>query len=331
LISPEYLAGFVDGEGYTGLAKICRRGRSPEYCLRIAIYNSHRGALDAIQTTWGGVMSEVGQRKPGWKPGYALIWTNASAALVLEKIAPFLILKARQAGAMLRFQRRIHRLARVRDARGHLAPLPIDESKIREAMYRRVKRMNARATRIKPQRNRSNVSSKLDVSAPYLAGFVDGEGSLMLARWEARRYPNPVYRPRVSITNTDRRVLDAIQHCYGGILTSESRAKFGWNHSYQLVWTAGLVERIVKTIEPYLLIKHKQAEILLRYIRHKDEAHQGRQGTNGRFFAPLSRQVIAYRQRLWLEIRAINARGVDRHRDSAGSGFKGQKGSTRTE
>ncbi|MGQ0796665.1 MAG: hypothetical protein ACT4OI_02195, partial [Methanobacteriota archaeon] len=98
------MAGFVDGEGYLGLARICRRGRSPEYCLRISVYNTNREVLVDIRQGLGGVMSAVGQRSRMWKPSYALIWTNAAAAKLLGKLSPYLRIKSRQAKALLDFQ-----------------------------------------------------------------------------------------------------------------------------------------------------------------------------------------------------------------------------------
>src|SRR5436309_15257464 len=90
----EYLAGFVDGEGYLGLARIRRRHRASEYCLRLSIYNTNRAILEEIKRTTGGTMSVVGQRRVGWEPAYALILTNAAAARVSRKTKPFLLVKA---------------------------------------------------------------------------------------------------------------------------------------------------------------------------------------------------------------------------------------------
>src|SRR5207249_8870415 len=73
------------GEGYLGLARIRRHHRSPEYCLRLSIYNTNRMILEDIQRTTGGTMSVIGQRQAGWKVSYALIWTNAAAAKLIRK------------------------------------------------------------------------------------------------------------------------------------------------------------------------------------------------------------------------------------------------------
>src|SRR3989442_719507 len=96
MIPVQCLAGFVDGEGYLGLARIRRHHRSPEYCLRLSIYNTNRMILEDIQRTTGGTMSVIGQRQAGWKFPNAFIWPNPAAAKLIRKINPFLIVKPKQ-------------------------------------------------------------------------------------------------------------------------------------------------------------------------------------------------------------------------------------------
>jgi len=220
MVSLEYVAGFVDGEGYLGLARICRRNRSPEYCLRVSIYNSGRAILEEIRGTLGGVMSVVGERWPGWKPAYALIWTNAAAAGLLRKMAPFLRAKAEQAAALLLFNKHIQAGGRSRDRGGRLLPLSSRELKVREAFYKDLKRLNKRGPaghdhhrRMFLPRNQSRISPK------YVAGFIDAEGSLMITKATVADCRTPQYHPRISVANTHRGVLAAIQHTYGGIIT----------------------------------------------------------------------------------------------------------------
>src|SRR5205809_4407535 len=122
MLSIEYLAGFVDGEGYLGVARIRRRHRSPEYCLRMSVYDSNLEVLTEIRDAYGGTLSSLGQREPAWKPGYALIWTNAAAARLIRVIEPFLVVKANQARTLLAFHDRVQATGRSRDRAGHLLP-----------------------------------------------------------------------------------------------------------------------------------------------------------------------------------------------------------------
>lgn len=53
MVSTEYLAGFIDGEGYVALGRIPRL-RSHEYPLRVVVYNTNRKILEEIRQGWEG-------------------------------------------------------------------------------------------------------------------------------------------------------------------------------------------------------------------------------------------------------------------------------------
>src|SRR6266567_511172 len=307
MVPLEYLAGFVDGEGYLGLARIRRRRRSPEYCLRLSIYNTNRTVLEAIQQTTGGTMSAVSQRRAAWKSSYALIWTNASAARVIRKIKPFLLVKSRQCEALLAFHQHVRAGRRSRDQAGRLLPLPQREIQSRQAFYNRVKVMNRTGPAGQQNLSVDAVSIRQTrVSAKYVAGFIDAEGSLMITRTKVRGCHTLQYHPRVTVANTQRGVLEAIQHRFGGIMANQPAQKATWKRGYRLVWTDGMIESLLGRVEPYLRIKARQARILNEFIRHRRTTTQGR---NGRGFAALPRHVVVFRERLRRRIKDLNKKG----------------------
>lgn len=217
MVSVEYLAGFTDGEGYLGIARI-PRSRAPEYCLRVSLYNTNRQVLDEIRQSWGGAFSAVGQRRAGWKPSYALIWTNASAGELLRKLAPHLRVKSEQVAALLVFQEHIRAFRRTRDSRGRLLPIPAEEVEHRESVYQYVKLLNTRDNSVR-RRNSTRPARPARprrISPRYLAGFFDGEGSIMISKYVDASSGRPQYRPRISIANTDKVVLEDIQRLVWG-------------------------------------------------------------------------------------------------------------------
>jgi len=70
-----------------------------------------------------------------------------------------------------------------------------------------------------------------------------------------------------------------------------------------------LVEKLLQAVKPYLLIKREQASVMMDLVRHKQRTRQGRRGRNGRFFAALPDDVVAYRDGLCVRMKELNARG----------------------
>jgi len=255
-------------------------------------------------------MSVLGQRLPGWKPAYALIWTNAAAARVIRKLEPFLIVKARQGAALLSFDRRIRGGRRLRDRSGRLLPLTERELRTREQFYSKLKRLNRRGPVDRPNYPRElQHRLRSGISAKYLAGFIDAEGSLMITKARRPDCRTPQYHPRIALANTHRGVLEAIQHTYGGIITDQPARKAEWKDAYQLVWTDRMIESLLSSVAAHLRVKSKQARILGDFIRHRKATKQGRRG---RGFLPLPAKVVAFRESLRKEIKELNRRGSAR-------------------
>jgi len=97
----------------------------------------------------------------------------------------------------------------------------------------------------------------------YLAGFIDGEGSIGISRRDK------TYRTFCHITNTNKKVLEMIKEMLGfGYLKTrkESKEHFGEKQVYELNFDKNIMTRkLLKLVYPYLIIKKIQAEIVLNY------------------------------------------------------------------
>ncbi len=256
-------------------------------------------------------MSAVGQRRARWKPGYALIWTNAKAAGLLREIGPYLRIKANHVAALLEFQEHIRRYRRTRDSKGRLLPMSKGELSFREEFHRRLKHLNVRGvTRGSAHSRRERRHGPtLPLSPKYLAGFIDGEGSLMIARWKSPQYTRAYYKPRVSISNTNREVLEEVQQIYGGILANQPPRKAAWRFAYQLIWTDGMVGPLLSVIRPFLVIKRIQLGVLEDLIRSQGRALRSR-GPARRRPGRLPAPVRAYQVHLYRQVKKLNRRGL---------------------
>lgn len=311
--SLEYLSGFIDGEGSLSLSRIPRSGGYREYCLRISIANTNRQILEEIQDEYGGTLAGAGKGHPKWKPSYALIWTNAAAARLLAAVAPHLRVKEGHATALLEFVDHLSRCQRRRDTKGRLLPLSRGEIRIREAFYKRLKRLNLRGrnsaySKASGKRTPdSPFERKGRISPAYLAGFIDGEGSLTIAKTHLRKQGTPEYRPRLALSSTFERILSQIRRGYGGLLYRYRNANVGWKDSCLLIWTEGMLPAILSQVRPHLRIKQRQADIILDLIRHVRETPMNRKG---KFWIPHPKNVVDFRERLYQRVKALNARGV---------------------
>lgn len=312
MISVEYLAGFIDGEGSLSLSRIPRDQSYHEYCVRVTISNTNRAILEGIQTDWGGTIHSMGPRRPRWKPGFVLVWTNAAAARLLRRARCHLRVKSQHADALLEFTEHLQKCERRRDELGRLLPLSEGETQVREAFFKRLRRLNRKGV---PRSSQCNETPDTDrpgrrggrISARYLAGFIDGEGSLMITKSRSRKSGFVEYRARLTVTNTDRGILEEICHAYGGTIHELGRAKPSWKPGHMLVWTEGLIVNLLSLVDPHLRLKRKQAAIQLEFIRHKKDTPRR---YKGRFWASHPREVVRFREGLYQQMKRLNARGT---------------------
>ena len=276
------------------------------------MYNANLSILEEIRKTYGGTLSTVESRRLAWKPGHALIWTNAVASRLLEKVAPYLRVKSKHARSLLDFVNHLRSCHRVRDRDGRLLPLSKRVLEIRETFYERLRLLNSRGSAPgveglpEGRGHQPGRRGQSRISARYLAGLIDGEGCLMITRSRDPTHGRSWYRARVSISNTNKAVLEEIQRAYGGILANQPAPRAEWRHAYQLVWTDGMVERNLLLVAPYLRVKKEHVRLMMQFTRHKKGTRQGREG---RRFAPLPEDVVSIRDALHVRMKELNAKG----------------------
>jgi len=124
---------------------------------------------------------------------------------------------------------------------------------------------------------------------------VDGEGSVTLTRVHKNEMPSP----QVTITNTELRLLEWVSKVtgYGKIITRSRREP---HHKVAYVWVVGKTEKclnFLREIRPYLLVKHRQADLIL-------DRYKAVTPRNGKYTADLLKKKL----RLVARIRALNHR-----------------------
>ena len=317
MVTSEYLAGFMDGEGSLSLARRRRPGQSTEYSVRVVVYNSNREVLEEIKRTFGGTLSAVGTRDPKWRPAFALIWTNAAAVGLLTQVAPWLRIKSRHAAALIRFAEHIRQCERRRDSGGRLLSMSDEDVRIREAFHSQLKQLNRRGasslSSVAPEAAEDRGGTKVvGVTAEYLAGLVDAEGSLMISKSVDAKSHRAQYGLRIAVSSTDKSVLEDVRDVYGGIVVDQPAGREGWRDAYQLVWSSGMSKRLLPVVGPHLRVKRAQAAVMKEFIEHQEAVKGTRDGRNsGRF----PDEVLRIREGLRQRIMSLNARGPSRGRE----------------
>ena len=127
----------------------------------------------------------------------------------------------------------------------------------------------------------------------YLAGIIDGEGTITLTRLHKNQTPSPV----VSVSNTHLPLLQWIRERAGGAISSKNRSKP--HHTISYVWSIRHDKAIhlLKEIKKYLLIKKKHADLVV--LEYKKVTHRA-----GKYTPEMLRKKNALVQK----IRKLNQR-----------------------
>lgn len=114
----------------------------------------------------------------------------------------------------------------------------------------------------------------------YLAGIIDGEGSIMLVATGPQRLNGmpTSFSPKLAVANTNLDLLYAIQGAYGGSIQSSTKwekAKgkgANWRDGYRVSWWGPNAVAIIKIVYRHLIIKKAVADVVLEFHEYR-EAH----------------------------------------------------------
>jgi hypothetical protein len=142
------------------------------------------------------------------------------------------------------------------------------------------------------------------LSDAYLAGFIDGEGSLILDRKVATEggVQRVWFTPRLTIGNTHLGVLSAIKETIGGGFIQSHGKRV--NPRHKPAWQYNLcgrrqMEPLLKRLAPLLLVKRAQADELLAFMTLM---------TGGGH--KLSQEELSRRESVVVQMQTLNRRGA---------------------
>src|ERR1700749_164720 len=107
-----------------------------------------------------------------------------------------------------------------------------------------------------------------DLGKAYLAGIVDGEGTVNLTRvhtkGKTRQYR---YHQRILVVNTHIGLLHALREIagVGGVYESKNAPRYGWNPVGRWYVTGEQARYLIAELLPFLVIKREVAEAVLGF------------------------------------------------------------------
>ena len=137
----------------------------------------------------------------------------------------------------------------------------------------------------------------------YMAGIVDGEGSVNISYRRKKKYGDTQARVGLFVYNSDVRLLKWIQKRFHGSVHVYAARQPTWKpfgawHASDLA-----TMRVLELVLPFLVIKKDQAKIAIRFQKTKLPASLGRK--NG-----VSISVAKLRRNLMVKLKKLNKRGT---------------------
>lgn len=125
----------------------------------------------------------------------------------------------------------------------------------------------------------------------YVAGILDGEGSISLSRSRCNTKAHLYRCPHVRIFNTDKRILNAVYAYVGGSMSPHLDQYGNSKPCYRLEWNSKprIAELLTKLL-PYLVGKKERAVVMIAFC--------------------LDTSPNEEKEGYWMELKNLNKKGV---------------------
>jgi len=153
-----------------------------------------------------------------------------------------------------------------------------------------------------------------DITLAYIAGIIDGEGSIRIQKSSEKDW-NCKYTPMISLVNTNIEVVELVASFLGGTkIHTHNPSKYGYPNRkicYQTCKAGSTsVAIILKKLLPYLMIKRRQAELLIEYSDNLVSARGiGKRMKNGRYIMGGRKRTPEEnerREKIYQELKSIH-------------------------
>lgn len=157
-----------------------------------------------------------------------------------------------------------------------------------------------------------NQHTQDELNLAYLAGLIDGEGTITLERSGIRRLNGVMgLSPVVLVANTDLAIVEFVTNQFrrmGANPHIKTQAKGYAKRQKQCYWvkvhSLTKAKKVLEPVIPYLIGKRAQAQLILDFVAYRGDS----QLAKGKPYGPYELGILE-------KIRALNHRGVSETED----------------
>jgi hypothetical protein len=144
-----------------------------------------------------------------------------------------------------------------------------------DSIMHKAERLRLRRVKVVHYLEPSTIQVLTEKQAAYLAGLIDGEGTITIAfRYgDGKKHVTPNMFPLILISNTNKALIDYARNLVQGSTLKQGN---GISRNRKLVYQIQIaklldVENLLTQLLPYLIAKRRQAELALEYCHVRKE------------------------------------------------------------
>jgi hypothetical protein len=287
-----WLAGVIDGEGSIFIVKLTRglaaQGRRGfRYIPVISLSSTSEAFVRKVREIIGrGAVNFTEEKRLNWKDKWYYRCGGLVVRGLLPQLLPHLLIKREVAEKMLQYLTFVD--ANPIDGR---MEIPSGYYERLDSLYLAVKESNEKGKEVSAEvlaamlalptslKNRGRGSRVVDCrqmtkgESNWLAGVVDGEGSIFLSKVTHPAYRRGFfYRPQIGVSNSNRSFLARVMEIIGeGTVQLAKKGREGLKTRWEYSGASGVLRAVRPQILPYMVVKRETAGKILEYFQYIDE------------------------------------------------------------
>jgi hypothetical protein len=146
----------------------------------------------------------------------------------------------------------------------------------------------------------------IKITKQYIAGLFDGEGSIGIYN-RKDRYNGVCLRTQLTQNKTKESflILNFLKDKYGGNLSEQKTLSDGIKYNWQL--NPKGVEKFLKDIKPYLVLKNTQAQLALFWLKNRPKVKRDKRGKVLSFKG----NEIEFTRKIVMAMKALKKEDID--------------------